>query len=354
MQNNPWTPSKRERLPAVAMKPIVDSGCWYPDDLRGTDAWIYRLSENELGEILEAVDAVEASGLDLKDVTPADFPLPRFTAVLADIKEELMEGRGFAVIRGLPTAGRTRLQTAIALWGIATYMGRAVSQNAKGHLLGHVKNLGEDINSPTGRGYNSASPLGFHADSCDLLGLCCLHPAKSGGEHTICSSVAAYNVMLERRPDLVKELFYSFYRTRRGEVPAGQDPWTRQPVFSIQDGYFAARGASSTIERAQRLLDVPKLTPAQREAIAMYGEVAKELKMVINFELGDLYFVHNHVALHARTHYEDWPEPERKRHLFRLWLSTDGERPTHPEIVKDFQEGITVAGTVLHTPLEAA
>lgn len=354
MPKNPWTPSARERLPAQPMKPIVESGCWYPDDLKGTNAWIYQLNEDERGEITDAVDAVEASGLELKDVTWADFPLPGFAEALADIKQELMEGRGFAMIRGLPIEGRTRLQNAIAFWGISSYIGRAQSQNHKGHLLGHVKNLGEDINSATGRGYNSASELGFHADSCDMLGLRCLHPAKSGGEHFICSSIAAYNVMLERRPDLVKELFFSFYRTRRGEVPAGEEPWTRQPIFSIQDGYFAGRGASSTIERAQRLLDVPKLTPIQSEAIEMYGEVAKELALEINFELGDFYFVHNHVALHARTQYEDWPEPERKRHLFRLWMSTDGARPVHPEIVRDFDHGIIVEGTVLQTPLEAA
>ncbi len=351
---NPWTPSARERLPAQPMKPIVESGCWYAEDLKGTDAFVYRLDGDELGEILSAVDAVEALGLELKDVSRVDFPLPGFAEALADIKEELMEGRGFAVIRGLPIEGRSRLQTAIAFWGIATYMGRAVSQNAKGHLLGHVKNLGGDINSPTGRGYNSADELDFHSDSSDMLGLCCLHAAKSGGEHYLCSSVATYNVMLERRPDLVKELFFSFYRTRRGEVPAGKEPWTRQPVFSIQDGYFAARGAGSTVKRAQILLDVPKLTPAQREAIEMYNTVPKELALEIKFELGDIYFVHNHVALHSRSHYQDWPEPERKRHLFRLWLSNDGERPLHPEIVRDFLHGITVEGTVLNTPLEAA
>ncbi len=351
---NPWTPSARERLPAVAMKPIVDSACWHADDLKGSDAFVYRLDGGQVDEILGAVDAVEASGLELKDVARPDFPLPDLTPALADIKQELMEGRGFAVIRGLPTEGRSRLQTATAFWGIASYLGRAVSQNAKGHLLGHVKNLGADITSATGRGYNSASDLDFHSDSCDLFGLCYLHPAKSGGEHYLCSSVATHNLMLERRPDLVKELFFSFYRSRRGEVPANEEPWTRQPVFSIQDGYFAARGAGSTVKRAQKLPGVPKLTPAQSEAIEMYKAVPRELALVINFELGDLYFVNNLVCLHSRSQFEDWPEPSRRRHLFRLWLSTDGARPLHPEIVRDFAEGITVEGTVLQTPMEAA
>ncbi len=86
----------------------------------------------------------------------------------------------------------------------------------------------------------------------------------------------------------------------------------------------------------------------------MYNAVPRELALQIDFELGDIYFVHNHVALHSRTQYRDWPEPERKRHLLRLWMSNDGERPLHPEIAQDSDHGITVEGTVLHTTLEAA
>jgi hypothetical protein len=354
MTGNPWTPGPRHREPAELMKPIVDPACWVAGELEGTEAWVYRLSDAEIADLDDAVANVEARGLELKDVTRDDFPLPVLAGALTEIREELLDGRGFAIIKGLPVTERSRFQNAAAFWGIGTYIGRALCQNGKGHLLGHVKDIGDDINTPTGRGYSSPSELNFHADSCEILSLFCLQTAKSGGHHRICSSVATYNEILRRRADLANELAFRFYRSRRGELPPGVTrPWLRQPVFSVKDGYFAARGASSTIKRSQDLPGVPKLTPAQIEAVEMFQAVAGELALDIDFEPGDISFVYNHVTLHARSAYQDWPEPERKRHLLRLWLNTDGARPLDAEVEAGIQ-GITVQGTVFDTPLEAA
>lgn len=351
MPKTQWQPGKRGRKPAVIGEPIVDPAGWYPGEFQDNQTFVYSLSDDEIGEILAAVDRVERSGIALKDVTRNEFHLPRFSRVLAAFEDELLEGCGFVFMRGLPVEGRSILQNAIAFWGLGTHMGEAVPQNAKGHLLEHVKNAGGDIDAATGRGYNSPNALGFHADSCEHFSLMCLHTSKSGGEHRICSSVTVYNEMLKRRPDLVQELAFRFYRTRRGEVGPDEDPWMRQPVFSVQDGYFAARGASSTIKRAQRLPGVPKLTDAQTEAIAMYQSLSGELALKINFQPGDINYVLNHVALHARSAYEDWPETERKRHLLRLWLNTGGKRPIDPDIAREMK-GIHVDDGVLKTPLE--
>lgn len=353
--SNPWKPTGRSHNPAVLMQPIDDPAGWTREELAQSNAYLYCLSDQEVAEILDAVDRVENLGLDIKDIRREEFALPAFGPVLEDLRAEIIHGRGFVFLRGLPVAGRSRYQQAAAFWGLGSHVGRAVSQNGKGHLLGHVKNLGEEITSATGRGYNSASALGFHSDSCDIFGLCVLQTSKSGGQHRMCSSVTVYNEMLKRRPELVKELAFRFYRSRRGELPPGEtDPWTRQPVFSVTDGYFAARGASSTIIRAQGMPGVPDLTPPQTEAIKLYGEIAAEVAMDVDFQPGDISLVQNYVALHARTRYEDWPEPKRKRHLLRLWLSFDGSRPLHPDIIRDHQSGILEAGTVPHAPLEAA
>lgn len=355
MPENPWTPSSRNHEPAQLMKPVVGPSAWRREELEASRAYVYRLSEAEAGELLDAVDALEARGTELKDAKREDFPLPILGPALEDIRAEVVDGRGFAFIRGMPIEGRSRFQQAAAFWGIGTHIGRAVSQNGKGHLLGHVKNLGGDVTTPTGRGYNSAQQLDFHSDSCDVFGLCCLKTAKSGGQHRIVSSVTLYNEMLARRPDLAEELTFRFYRTRRGELPPGETtPWTRQPGFSVTDGVFSARGISSTVMRAQGMPGVPDLTPTQLEAIGMYKALASELAMDIDFEPGDISLVLNYVALHARSEYEDWPEPERRRHLLRLWLSLDGARPIHADIERDLHDGIIEDGTVLHAPLEAA
>lgn len=348
---NPFEPTDRYREPAELMKSVVDPAGWYPADFADSDKWMYRLSPAEIAEIHEAVAGIEARGMDIKDVTKADFPLPTLGPALDDFSDELMEGRGFGLIRGLPTEGRTRLQMAAAFWGVGTYMGTAKSQNTKGHLLGHVKDIGG--NYATTRGYMSRDALMFHTDRADILSLCCLQTAKSGGEHRIASSVTVYNEMLRRRPDLAKELTWRFYRERKGEIPPDQPQraWVREPIFSVQDGYLTTRGPSAPVFKAQKLPDVPKLTDAQKEAIDMFMQVAQEVSIGIDFEPGDISFVVNHVVLHARTDYEDWEEDDRKRHLLRLWLRT-GRRPLQEDVAQALA-GVVVDGTVLQTPLEA-
>ena len=355
MPGNSWQPTSRSHTPTTLMELNTDPSAWTREGLETSQADLYCLSGSEINDVVDAVARIEKRSPDLQDISRDDFPLPIFGAVLDDLRKEVIEGRGFVFLRGLPTEGRTLYQMAAAFWGVGRYFGRAVSQNAKGHLLGHVKDLGEKITSATGRGYNSASKLGFHADSCDIFGLSVIRTAKSGGQHRMCSSVTVHNEMLKRTPKLVKELAYRFYRSRRGELPPGEtDPWTRQPVFSVTDGYFAARGASSTLARSQGMPGVPNLTSGQQEAIKVYNEIAAEIAMDVDFEPGDMSFVHNYVTLHSRTRYEDWPEAEGKRHLLRLWLSFDGARPVHEDIARDLSGGILEEGTVLHAPLEAA
>lgn len=351
MVANTWKPSARVRKPAELMKPVIDPAGWYPDDFKGREDWIYRLSTEEIAEIEDAVETVEAKGLRLMDIDRAAFPLPRLAAGLKEVQTELMEGRGFALIRGRPLEGRSRAWVASAFWGLGTHIGKAVSQNGKGHLLGHVKDLGEDYGKA--RGYMTHALMDFHTDRADVLSLCCLHPAKSGGHHRICSSVTVYNEMLKRRPDLAKELDFSFYKSRSGEIPVGEtEPWTRTPAVSVEKGYFCARGVNAGVRKAQGIPGVPKMTDAQVEAIKLYKDLAREFHIDIEFQIGDVSYVQNYVTKHSRTEFEDWPEPERKRHLLRLWLN-NGLRPLTKE-VRDEIRGVIVPGTVLQTPLEVA
>lgn len=341
---NSWRRTDVKREPAELGKPLVDPAEWYPDDINGSDAWIYTLSESELGEIEAAVAGVEARGLDIKDITKADFPLPGFAAALDDVRGELLDGRGFALIRGLDLERLTKPQFAAAFWGIGTHLGEVLSQNAAGHLLGHVKDIGEDYAKV--RGYMTRAYMPLHCDQCDFLSLACFHNAKSGGEHLVCSSVALYNEILRRRPDLAERLGRQYYRSRKNEIPPGEtDPWIKQPIFGFHQDYFAARGVSDAIDKAQGLPGVPPLTDLDHEALQMFRDVAIELAVEIPFEHGDLFYLCNHVTLHSRKSFEDWSEPERKRHLFRLWLSTKGARPLPPEVAER-SEGVYVDGTV--------
>lgn len=340
--------------PAVSLQKIIHPADWNGTDMLASGDYIYRLSKAEIADIDRAVRRVEADGLDIMDITRGTFPLPVFGPNLAKIREDLVYGRGIALIRGFPVADYNRVQLAAAFYGIGQYLGRAVSQNAKGHVLGHVKKLTDvDYNiDPSERGYRTNVNQRFHADSCDMVGLMCLQTPKSGGLSSIVSTVHVYNTMLERRPDLAKVLGEPFYFDRRGEIPEGKDPWYILPIFNFYQGHFSTRYGRQYIDSTQRFDDVPRYTPEQIEALDYLDALLAELHMKMVFERGDIQFLLNHVTLHGRTAYEDWPEPERKRHLFRLWLNLDGERPTPPALTER-NAGIIVKGTKLKAPLEA-
>jgi len=110
-------------------------------------------------------------------------------------------------------------------YGMGTYMGDAVAQNAKGHVLGHVKDIGGDPSDPATRIYTTSAAQPYHVDSCDVVGLLCLQQAKAGGHSSFASSSTVYNEILQSHPRLAATLVQDFFQDRKGEVPSGQDPW---------------------------------------------------------------------------------------------------------------------------------
>jgi hypothetical protein len=347
------------------MPPGLLSGpaVWYGPEMAARAEWVVRFSPEDVAELDAAVARFAASGLALADIAPASFKLaglgPRLHAVL----HELLEGRGFVLMRGLPVDRYTRQETAIAYMGIGSYFGRPRSQNAKGHLLGHVKDLGVDVTDPNVRYYQTRRKLEYHTDSVDVVGLLCLKTAKSGGESYIASSTTCYNEIAQRRPDLLPLLFEPFATDRRGEVPEGMRPWFDMPVFHWHADKLTAIYVRQYIESAQAMFpQARRLTSAHREALDLLDALTNDpaIHLSMRFEPGDMQFLHNHQILHSRTDFENWPEPERHRHLLRLWLCPQEGRPLPDVFVPRYgsvtpgeRGGIVVPGTRLNVPLEA-
>ena len=335
----------RTRKPAVPMQPVTDPAGWTSADMEASGNWHYELTEADLADLDRAIHKTLETTSDILTIRKSNFVLPHFGPTLEAFYHEIIQGQGFVQIRGFPVQRYSRLEAAAAFWGIGAYIGRPVSQNPKGHMLGHVTDLGHHQSNPEHRGYQTKEHMDFHSDSCDVVALFCLHPSKSGGLSAIVSSVNVYNEMLKRRPDLVRVLTEPYYMDRRGEIPEGGTPWYRMPIFSFRDGYMSTRGGGIYIRSIERFKELPRMTPAQHEALDVMDEIANELQMQIRFERGDIQFLHNHVMMHSRTAFEEYAEPERKRHLLRLWLSTDGARPLIPELSERTQGGITTKGT---------
>ena len=342
-------------------EPAVGPGVWYGRDLARRDDWIRHFTADELAEIEAAVEI--AKRVPMEQISPAHFPLPRLGAVMRKVRGELLEGRGFILLRGLPVERMTREQQAIAYLGLGSWLGRFRSQNAKGHLLGHVKDLGLDINDPNVRYYQTTLKLEYHTDSVDLVGLLCLKTAKAGGESYLASSMTVYNEILKKNPDLLPALFEPFPTDRRGEVPEGMKPWFDIPIFHRHAGKLTCIYVRQYIESAQRHFpEARRLTREQYAAMDLVDELCNDsaIHLAMDFRPGDIQILHNHQILHSRGDFENWPEPERHRHLLRLWLAPREARPLpevfaprYGSVVPGERGGIVVKGTSPKVPLEA-
>lgn len=336
---------------------------WYGPEIAKRDDWLMPLAAAEVAEVETAARTLAARDADIASIMARDFPLPTLGPKLKKrVNSEVLNGRGFLLLRGLPVERWSMREAATAFFGLGTHLGSARSQNGKGHVLGHVQDLGLDVKNPNVRIYQTHERQTYHTDSCDIVSLLCLKTAKSGGLSALVSSTTIFNEMRRRRPDLLKLLFQPLATDRRGEVPEGQKPYFEIPVFNWHKGYLTAIYQRQYIDSAQRFPDAPRLTPLQIEALDMFDSLANDpaLNIFTEFKPGDVQLVHNHTMLHDRTGFEDWPEPERRRHLLRLWLAASDARPL-PEIfaqrygtvtVGD-RGGIIVRGTKLHAPLEA-
>ncbi len=340
---------------------ICGPSAWYGPELDARRDWIEALSEDEVAEVERATRRLVDAQVDIPTIRRDDFPLPTLGARLRRLLEEVLNERGFVLVRGLPVERWTKREAAVAFFGLGAHLGTARSQNAQGHVLGHVKDLGRSSSDPNARIYQTRERQTYHTDSCDVVGLLCLRPAKSGGLSSLVSSVTIFNEMRRRRPDLLAVLFEPIETDRRGEVPEGQKPYFTIPVFNWHAGLLSTIYQRQYIESARRFADVPPLTSKQIEALDLFDSLANDpaLHLMMEFRPGDVQLVHNHTLLHDRTAFEDWPEPERKRHLLRLWLAPPEARPLpmvfaerYGSITPGDRGGVVVKGTMLTAPLD--
>ena len=344
----------------MTLIPEDDPAVWYRADWEQCDDWIIELSDDEIQELKDAVSLSQA--VPIVKMSAGSFNLPAFASRIRELRNELINGRGVVVLRGLPVDEWGRESSARAYYGIGCHLGVPVSQNAQGHLLGHVYDLGLDPTNPVNRVYQTNYRQLFHTDSTDIVGLLCLQPARSGGQSSICSSSTVYHEIAECRPDLLRVLCQRFHIDRKGETPEGDDETYEMAVFYPDEERVTCIYARDFIDAAQRHPHIPPLTTEQMDALSLMDQLASsdDLRLDIDFLPGDIQFLHNHQILHARTSYTDWPEVERRRHLLRLWLST----PDGRSLPSDFEArygkiepgqprgGIRVPGATLQAPLE--
>jgi hypothetical protein len=342
-------PAPAPQPPATAaadLPPAIDGpSAWRGPEMAARQAeWLQLLPDDEVAELEAATLALAAGATaagppalpELAGWPATRVPLPRLARRLDALRHEVLEGRGFALLRGLPVARWRQAHgpdfAARAFLALGLHLGRPRPQNAAGDLLGHVRDLGLRSDDPNVRIYQTAERQTFHTDSADIVGLLCLQPAREGGQSALVSSVTLWNEIRGRDPEAAAALLQPLATDRRGEVPPGAKPYFEIPVFNWYAGRMSAVYQRQYVDSAQRFADAPRLSAAQRRGLDLLDALAEDpgLHFHMTLRAGDVQLVHNHTLLHDRTAFTDWPEPERRRHLLRLWLAPPDARPLPP------------------------
>ena len=315
-------------MPSIFSEIVTGPSAWLGPDLSKDSSWIYEFAPGDLEELETALAHVKAKRIPLAKVRRSDFVLPSLGPKLATQLEEVNNGRGFVVFRGLPVDRYAQEDTERILWGIGTHLGLAVTQNTKGDLLGHVFDHGRKYGEIDVRGYETRAHLPFHTDSGDMIALLCLRRAKSGGLSSIVSSITLHNEILRQHPEYLPPLYRGFHYIKR-EAALGDDPVSAYPipVFGCADGLISCRLIRNQINAAYRKMGKP-LGTLEKQALDFLDSLAAsdQYHLDMDLQVGDIQVCNNYTILHSRTEFEDWPEPGRGRHMLRLWLSARHRR----------------------------
>jgi hypothetical protein len=314
---------------------VLEPGAeWRQRDVADPALYTEVLDANELEELDAALRTAQAKSEDLLRIGKGDFPLHAFGERLRRIERELIDGRGFVMIRGLPRERYDNDELCMLYWGIGAHLGKPWAQNKHGHLLGDVTDQGKDLRDPTARGNEVGSVgLPYHSDGSDLVGLLCLQRSAEGGESSVCNALAIHNDLVREDEELVAALYEPQPYDFRGEQRPGGKPYYRVPVFTECKDRLFVRYIRPYIRASQRHPETPRIGELAERAMQRLDEMTQDpqYEVWMDFEPGDMQFINNYHVLHGRAPYRDDPGTGRVRHLKRLWLETAGfaERPPY-------------------------
>lgn len=311
------------RLVSISVPLVTDPTAWTATSFASAADYTITLTATQRTEVLAALHHIERSGrlTSPTKLTASDFPLPELGLRLEQAFDQVRSGCGFVVIKGLPRAGLSFEQFAAAVWGVNTFFGFPLSQNAQGELLSEVIDA-------------SANEATLRTDVTGMLSLACWNPARRGGEIVLASGVTIHNEIAGRAPQLLEVLYRGFHYHRLGEQGAHQEPVTpfRIPVFAVRKGQVSVRSARAGFTAGHHELHIP-FSARETEAIDLFDEIAREPGNCLTFplEAGDLVVINNYVVMHARKPFEDYDEPSHKHRLLRVWLDAKNLRSVPAE-----------------------
>lgn len=312
--------------------PVTHASVWRGADLKQHATWVSHYTEAELQEARYVATTVSSKYPDVQDIPVDDLHLPLLRAKLGVISDNLEEGIGFHVLKGLPVQEWTETQNKTVFWVLARLAGHPEAQDKAGNLLHSVRDKGKSVQQDSAaRGYETNQELTFHNDGSDAVMLLCLNTAISGGDSKLVSAGYIFNEILRQAPELAHVLQEPFHFDTREQHPDGRKIQS-VPIFNHHAGKLSILYKRQYLLTAQRFPEVPRLTDAQLAALDLVERLANDEDNHLTYHLdpGDISFANNYTVLHSRTAYEDHEALQDKRHLLRTWLTLNNGRALPP------------------------
>jgi hypothetical protein len=329
-------------LEGLLLEPVGGLAAWRGSEIADDPSWTYRLTPPELAELEQAGGRFLDDDPDLRTVSAEEYPLPATAAALRQWGEAMDRGRGFVLVRGLRCSHYSDALSGAIFFLIGLHLGQPMRQSELGDMVQHVLATSDKpITDPTAKSARIRDRLNYHSDSSDVVALLCLRPAKEGGASSLISTATLYNEILARRPGLAPLLFGAWhYDWRKQDSDAPANTYAT-PMMSHVDGVFSAYIGTRIIRTAQDYPETPRLTAPQIELLDLIDAICADpdIPLHMDFQPGDMQWVLNYAALHSRTRFTDHPEPERRRHLLRLWLNGARPRPMTPKFGRNVVKG---------------
>ena len=305
---------------------ITAAAAWKGADLKNSDSWVYHLSDKAIAGLDKALSRAISRSINIDQLTKAEFEIPDLLEELSTFAENLENGVGFLLLRGLPVERYSDEEISFIYYGIGLNLGIPVRQNPKGDLLGLVMNVGDKDNKQT-RVYETNAYLPYHTDPSDVVGLLCLRKARQGGLSSLVSAASVYNQILEHYPEYLALFYRPMYYAHLGK----NEP-ALSPIFSFNQGKLSCRYLRQYIELGHEMMGLP-LSRIETEALDLFDSITHDDQMRLDMMLepGDLQFANNYAVLHSRTEFEDYNDKALTRKMLRLWLKMPNARQLAPD-----------------------
>lgn len=320
----------RPAAPAMFNAAIAKPLSWQRDDVSESD-WRVAIPAEALAEVDEVVDILRVNPMDVRALCLDDYPLDACRALMKQVRKRLDEGIGMVVLNHLPIEKHDKASLTAVYWMLSSMISRPVAQSYDGRLLYDVRDTGKKTDTRV-RADLTNQEISWHSDygfnfPPPYLGLLVLRTARSGGISKAASMMHVHNVLREKRPDLLQRLYEPFHWNRQGEHPEGAPLTHLHPIFELRDGKVCSRFNPALVPKGYELVGLQPDAlglEALREAARIMSDEANHITFVL--KPGEIQYVNNFRLAHLRTDYDDYDEPDRKRHLVRIFLRDFGRR----------------------------